>query len=305
MTKDDRIGVRVSTELKNTLITLAKKEGRSLALLWERLGRKTRDLFNACVPSSLPIDARNLTSVSDRKPPRTLMSLDALIARVTDEVKPYTMASPENLALTIRLAVEAVESGRAGHLVECGTWMGGSSFAMLLAQRYGFGKIIKPVWMFDSFQGLPPAEDCDGPLALKYQRETDAPGYYDNCRVPSDQVLANVRRFAFSSSEAIVVEGWFEDTLPKHRATLDRSGIALLRLDCDWYKPVSYVLAELAQLVSEEGAIILDDYYAWDGCARATHDYLSHHSLSWRIRSTGVLSGGAWLVKRAHRVDSL
>jgi hypothetical protein len=37
MRKDDRIGVRVPTELKRVLIQIAKKEGRSLAQLCEIL----------------------------------------------------------------------------------------------------------------------------------------------------------------------------------------------------------------------------------------------------------------------------
>ena len=35
MSKDDRIGVRVSAELKRALIQIAKKEGRSLAQVCE------------------------------------------------------------------------------------------------------------------------------------------------------------------------------------------------------------------------------------------------------------------------------
>jgi len=37
MTKDERIGIRVSAELKRALIQIAKKEGRSLAQLCEIL----------------------------------------------------------------------------------------------------------------------------------------------------------------------------------------------------------------------------------------------------------------------------
>jgi hypothetical protein len=171
---------------------------------------------------------------------------------------------------------------------------------MLLAQRYRFGRIVKPIWMFDSFQGLPPADERDGPLALRYQHETDAPGYFDNCRAPIEQVRAAINTFGFAETEAILVDGWFRETIPAHRATLSRSGIAVMRVDCDWYEPVLYVLEELAPYVTEEGAIILDDYYAWDGCARATHDYLSRNSLAWRIRSMDKFYG-AWMIRREHR----
>jgi hypothetical protein len=39
MTKDERIGIRVSAELKRALIQIAKREGRSLAQLCEILLR--------------------------------------------------------------------------------------------------------------------------------------------------------------------------------------------------------------------------------------------------------------------------
>lgn len=232
------------------------------------------------------------------------MSVEEISNQVIFEVRPYTMVPPENLAQTIKLTIDAIEAGRQGDLVECGTWKGGSSFAMLLAQRYRFGRILKPIWMFDSFQGLPPADERDGPLALQYQQDTNAPGYYDNCSAPIDEVRVAIEAFGFSPAEAIVVPGWFNETIPTHRETLQRSGIAVMRVDCDWYESVSYVLNELAPWISEEGAIILDDYYAWDGCARATHDYLSKNSLGWRIRSMDKFYG-AWMIRRDHRIGDL
>jgi O-methyltransferase len=232
------------------------------------------------------------------------MDLEVATARVIEDVRPYTMSSSPNLAVTIRLAIEAIEADRKGDFVECGTWMGGSSFATLLAQRLLYGKIVRPVWMFDSFQGLPAADERDGPLALKYQRETTAPEYFDNCRAPLAKVLDAVRSFNFSATEAIVVPGWFHESLPAHKDVLAANGIAMLRVDCDWYEPVAYVLNELTPFVPEEGTILLDDYYAWDGCARATHDFLSKNDLSWRIRSIDRFHG-AWMIKRAHRTRAL
>jgi O-methyltransferase len=228
------------------------------------------------------------------------MDLQDVIKRVSNEVRPYTMSSAVNLAATIRFAVEAIEAARKGDFAECGTWMGGSSFAMLLAQRWLYGKIVKPVWMFDSFKGLPPPDDRDGPLAFAYQRQTDAPGYFNNCSASLERVLDIINGFGFSDSEAIVVPGWFSESFPNHRAELSRRGLAILRVDCDFYEPVSYVLRELTPFISDEGFVILDDYYAWDGCARATHDFLSQNNLSWRIRSIEKFHG-AWMIKRAHR----
>jgi deoxyxylulose-5-phosphate synthase len=156
--------------------------------------------------------------------------------------------------------------------------------------------------MFDSFEGLPPADDRDGPLALQYQRDTHLRWYHDNCKAPLHKVRDAANRFEFSESEAIIVPGWFSSTLIENKPVLARHGISLLRVDCDWYEPVSTVLNELGCLVSEEGYIVLDDYYAWDGCARAVHDYLSRNRLSWRIRTVGQ-SVGAWMIKRRCRAN--
>jgi hypothetical protein len=232
------------------------------------------------------------------------MDLESVTARVIETVRPYTMSTVHNLSVTIRLAIEAIEAGRNGDFAEFGTWMGGASFAMLLAQRGLYGRIVRPVWMFDSFQGLPMPDERDGPLAVKYRRETDAPDYWNNCAAPLDKVMTAIHDFGFATDEAIVVPGWFNESVPRHKAELSRRGIAMLRVDCDYYEPVSYVLRELTPFVPEEGAIIVDDYYAWDGCARATHDFLSQSNLSWRIRSMDRFHG-AWMIKRAHRTGAL
>src|ERR1700739_3336116 len=76
-------------------------------------------------------------------------------------------------------------------------------------------------------------------------------------------------------------KGWFEDTL----STADfPGGIALLRLDGDWYASTCQALT-LFPRVNEGGIVIVDDYYAWDGCSRAVHDYLSEHARPERIET--------------------
>jgi hypothetical protein len=152
-----------------------------------------------------------------------------------------------HLAFTINATLDAIDSGVAGDIVECGTWLGGASFAMLLAQRYKYGRIQRPVWMLDSFQGLPPADpQHDGAAAIRYQADKEAPGYYDNCTAPLSKVLSAIERFGFSDQEAKIVPGWFHETIPLHVQAIKSRGIAVLRVDCDWYEPVKYVLDALA-----------------------------------------------------------
>ena len=53
-------------------------------------------------------------------------------------------------------------------------------------------------------------------------------------------------------------------------------------------------LKYLFHKVAEGGLIIIDDYYTWDGCSRAIHDFLSHRSAPERVRN---LNSVAYIVK--------
>lgn len=223
-----------------------------------------------------------------------------ILHRVCREVAPYTMVPQAALLFTLESALHSIELDLKGSIVECGTWKGGCSFGMLLVQRYKYGKIVKPVWMFDSFQGLPPADERDGPLAKAYQRDVDSAYYYDNCTAALADVRIAIKLFGFSDEECRVMPGWFSDTLPPKAATLGREGIALLRVDADWYEPVRFVLDSLLPHTTDDARVILDDYYFWDGCARATHDFLSSSGQAYRIRTIGEFVG-AWFEKKAGR----
>src|SRR5437588_2371696 len=95
-----------------------------------------------------------------------LMPLDtSSVARIVKAVAPYTMVPPSAIEFSMNQMLAAIDAGLAGVVVECGTWKGGCSFAMLLAQQAAYGQIRRPVYMLDSFEGLPQAEERDGPLA--------------------------------------------------------------------------------------------------------------------------------------------
>ena len=39
--------------------------------------------------------------------------------------------------------------------------------------------------------------------------------------------------------------------------------------------------------VSPGGIVIIDDYYDWDGCATAVHEFLANRRLPFRITTSG------------------
>jgi O-methyltransferase len=107
-----------------------------------------------------------------------------------------------------------------------------------------------------------------------------------------------VEVFNFNNTEFAIWPGWFADTLPEFiEAAHADDTIAVLRLDGDWYDSTLECLNQVGDMVSDRGTVIVDDYYAWDGCARAVHDYLSRGELPYRIKSLPKNSG-AYFIKQ-------
>lgn len=224
--------------------------------------------------------------------------------KIVHTVKPYSMVSYPGLYFTIAKTVEVMRSVD-GVLVECGTWKGGCALAMLMTQRALYGAVPRKVYLLDSFQGLPTATQKDGPLANQWQNTQSRDVVYENCRCPQDDVVQNLARFGFGEADYEIVPGWFSETARPLAQRLSEEGIALLRLDGDWYESTMDCLQSLEPIVRENGIVILDDYYAWDGCARALHEYISRQDFSYRIRSIITLDGrgfdGAYFVKKKAR----
>jgi O-methyltransferase len=224
------------------------------------------------------------------------------VTKILEEVRPYSMVHDTGIIFAMGAVVYGIKSGRKGHIVECGVWKGGCSLAMLLIQREIFGQIIRPVHMLDSFEGLPPVDERDGPLASEWQLGTDEPTFYENCKADVKDVRDMLGRYNLSFRDYYIVQGWFDDTVPKTAERLSVDGISVLRLDSDWYASTKLCLEYFCKLTSEEGVIVLDDYYAWDGCAKATHEYLGNNDLPYRIKSLPY-NFGAYFIKRLFRND--
>jgi O-methyltransferase len=164
-----------------------------------------------------------------------------------------------------------------GCIVECGVWKGGmiASIAELLGRERNY-------YLFDSFEGLPEAKEIDGKAAIEWQSNTKSDWYFDNCSAD--------KKFAITAMESAlgkdtkkfnIYPGWFESTISDFKPS---EPIALLRLDSDWYDSTLFCLNHLFPFVTNGGVIIIDDYYTWDGCSKAVHDYLSHNKCIERIR---------------------
>ena len=209
-------------------------------------------------------------------------------SQLRDGLGSLTMVSTSYLRDLTAAVDTTLRQRRPGCFVECGTWRGGASF--LMARRAQHLRERRIVWMFDSFEGLPPPKDIDGPAARAWAANTGSPTYFDNCRASLEEVQAAAERLGLSDNVRLV-KGWFEDTIVVKKSEI--GPIALLRIDADWYDSVLFCLKELVPCVVDGGLVILDDYYTWDGCTQAVHEYLASSGLAYRIRHWG---GGAFFI---------
>lgn len=244
----------------------------------------TQTAQDSPVPSALPnLDAWGWTEVHDLLP-------------TLEKVRPFTIISDAWLTDLARLVHTVLTYNIPGDFVECGVWRGGAAFLMADLLRQA-GVNNRKVWLCDSFEGLPPPAEIDGPNATRYATNTSDPYYYDNCRASLDDVQDIARQLQLTDHVQFV-KGWFDQTLPARRAKI--GPIAILRLDCDWHASVRCCLDTLYGQVVEGGIVGLDDYFHVDGCALALHEFFGEHHLAHRIESaSGSMAGiervsGAW-----------
>lgn len=187
-----------------------------------------------------------------------------------------TMVDRKNYLDNLFLAAYHVERYglQDGCYVECGTWRGGMSFGMMKVLPR-----IRSWYFFDSYEGLPPAQDLDGERAVDDQRSGRL--RFDNNTASYDDFAANAERYRAPDQRVEIHPGWFEKTLVGF--TPD-SPISVLRLDGDWYESTRVALDALYDHVRDHGVVIIDDYYHWMGCSRAVHDFLSERKSPDRIR---------------------
>ena len=196
---------------------------------------------------------------------------------------PDGAAAPHELAdLTLlpagqfvdNLVVARLARSVPGDLVECGTWRGGMSAALAwaLPDRHSV--------LLDSFEGLPDAKAIDGPAAVHWSTVLRD---HDNCT--AEEQWAHDAMARVDQRDYELLTGWFDDTVPAYAARgSDRS-------PCCASTATGTTRRWCASSTSSRsshpnGIVIIDDYFDWDGCSRAVHDYLSRQQSPERLRTS-------------------
>ncbi|WP_422186242.1 TylF/MycF/NovP-related O-methyltransferase [Aquabacterium commune] len=199
------------------------------------------------------------------------------------------MIQPGRLTENIAFMLELARGGQLppGAVVECGVWKGG--MALACARVFGPARQYR---FFDSFEGLPPPDEYDGMDAHYWAAHPEHPRYFDNCRAnlkDTEALLANLRPHY---QNVQLIRGWFGQSLP----TSNVGHVAFLHLDCDWYRSTYTCLDHFWPLLRPGSVILIDDYYDWEGCRRAVHDFMSRQRAREAIRSLGA-HGGAIITR--------
>ncbi|MDB4949148.1 MAG: hypothetical protein JWM27_1797 [Gemmatimonadetes bacterium] len=202
----------------------------------------------------------------------TDIARDARFLALLERCRPFTMTSVERMYALYQAVGHVSRAGIAGAVVECGVWRGGSAMLCALALLEG-GDTERDLYLYDTFEGMAKPDERDvsheGEVALEtWSRSPAEDGGW--CYSPIDEVRRNLLGTGYPEARLHFVKGKVEDTLP---GTIP-AGVALLRLDTDWYASTRHELEHLYPRLAPGGVLIVDDYGFWEGARQATDEFL-------------------------------
>jgi hypothetical protein len=191
-------------------------------------------------------------------------------ARLHRQIAGHSMMSHARLRGIYQGIGDVLQRGVKGDLVECGTARGGCAALMGLTCR-SRGE-VRPLWVFDTFEGLPPPSKDNPDYELARTRE-------GTCRGEFDEVRGLLERLGVLEG-AHLIKGLFQDTVP----VAGVKQIALLHLDGDWYESTRVCLDHLYDKVSPGGVIQIDDYGHWAGARKALHEFFDERGIQVELK---------------------
>jgi hypothetical protein len=196
---------------------------------------------------------------------------------IVERVRPFTLTSVDRIAALCDAVRYLGEARIAGDIVECGVWKGGSSMAIALS-LLAAGDSARTLYLYDTFEGMPPPTDADRSLDGRTASEQlatsdrDAPVW---AVAGSAEVARNMAATGYPAERLRFVEGKVEETIPG----VVPERIALLRLDTDWYESTRHEFRHLYPRLSIGGILVIDDYGHWQGARQATDEYFAEHGI--------------------------
>ena len=199
---------------------------------------------------------------------------------IVERALPYTMTGIPRLQALVDAVRYCVARGIPGAFAECGVWRGGSVLAAAMTLQE-LGVTDRDIYLYDTFEGMTAPTDVDVSRldrpaletwnAAQRQGERAWSELFDPSFFNEETVVETVLSTGYPASHVHVVRGPVEETLPGHAP----EGLALLRLDTDWYESTRHELEHLYPRLADGGVLIVDDYGHWEGSARAVDEYFA------------------------------
>ncbi|SMQ69080.1 Macrocin-O-methyltransferase (TylF) [Altererythrobacter xiamenensis] len=213
--------------------------------------------------------------------------------KLTFRLLPHTMGGRKALENAFDV-IEKVENAKVdGAIVECGVAEGGTAAMMAMASR-ALGEKEREKWFFDSYEGLPEptAEDYSDGRVGEFIRP-----------LPKGSCLGTIEQveellfddLGLDRARTHLVKGWFQDTVPPHKAII--GDIAVLRLDGDWYESTKIPLDNFYDKMPAGGYVIIDDYATCFGSRKATDEFREERKIGTPLLEDG--RGGVYFEKPA------
>lgn len=195
-----------------------------------------------------------------------------LIQKIRDKKLTYLSVIKLHNILKTCKALEA--SKTEGIFLEAGCALGGSS---ILISKIKTKK--RPCYIYDVFGMIPPPTKEDtSDVHERYKtivegKSTGLGGdkYYGYEDSLFEKVQQNLKDFDIDLEKDSVsmIKGLVQETMD-----LETTKVAFAHIDVDWYDPVMTCLQRIWPRLSVGGSIILDDYFVWGGCTKATDEFL-------------------------------
>ena len=96
--------------------------------------------------------------------------------------------------------------------------------------------------------------------------------YFNETLFNEDAVRALLLETGYPEEHLHFVQGDVMQTIP---AQVPQAGLALLRLDTDWYESTWHELLHLYPRLHQGGVLLLDDYGHWHGSKQAVDEYFA------------------------------
>lgn len=161
-----------------------------------------------------------------------------------------------------------------GLFLEAGCALGGST--VLIASIKRKDRLLR---VYDVF-GMIPAPTLEDTVDVHERYKNIAQGksvgiggdlYYGYQENLYEKVQHNLASFGINTDRMGVklIKGLLQDTMQLEQP------VVFAHIDVDWYDPVKTSLERIFPQLVVNGSIILDDYFDWGGCRKATDEFLA------------------------------